>query len=140
MTAELCVAEARKWIGTKWRHRGRNELGIDCIGLVIKAISAGGVEVKDRRDYSREPWRDGLRAALLDHLGEPVDKSDMQPGDVVLMKWANQDGPGHVGVIGNYAYGGLSLIHAYSMSAVCEHGLDEDWRNRIVEVYRPWHK
>lgn len=133
--AQLCVAEARRWIGTKWRHRGRNAFGIDCIGLVVHAVAAGGIIMRDRRDYGREPWKDGLQRELDEHFGPAV--SDMQVGDVVLMKWPNQAGPAHVGIIGDYCNGGLSLIHSYSMTSVCEHGLDREWLSRIVGVYRP---
>lgn len=134
---ELCVAEARSWIGTKWRHRGRTRFGIDCIGLIVHAVAAGGIQMRDRRDYGREPWKDGLQRELFEHFGEPV--MDMQPGDVALMRWHNQDGPAHVGIIGDYCHGGLSLIHSYSLTSVCEHVIDDEWRARIVEVFRPWH-
>lgn len=133
---ELCVAEARSWIGTKWRHRGRTRFGIDCIGLIVHAVAAGGIQMRDRRDYGREPWKDGLRRELFEHFGEPV--MDMQPGDVALMQWHNQAGPAHVGIVGDYRHGGLSLIHSYSLTSVCEHGIDDEWRARIVEVFRPW--
>ena len=133
---ELCVAEARSWIGTKWRHRGRTRLGIDCIGLIVHAVAAGGIQMRDRRDYGREPWKDGLQRELQEHFGDPV--GDMQPGDVALMRWHNQDGPAHVGIIGDYCHGGLSLIHSYSLTSVCEHGIDDEWLARIVGVYRPW--
>ncbi len=133
---QLCVAEARSWLGTKWRHRGRNRFGIDCIGLIVHAVAAGGIQMRDRRDYGREPWKDGLQREIEEHFGAPV--SDTQPGDVVLMRWHNQDGPAHVGIIGDYCHGGLSLIHAYSMTSVCEHRMDDEWLARIVGVYRPW--
>ncbi len=136
--AELCVAEARTWLGTKWRHRGRSRYGIDCIGLVVKAVAAGGIEMKDRTNYGREPWRDGLQRELQAHFGNPVD--DMRPGDIVLMQWEDQPAPAHVGVIADYAYGGLSLIHSYSLTSVIEHRIDQQWQDRIVEVYRPWHR
>tara|TARA_R110000850_G_scaffold275207_1_gene414174 strand:+ start:39556 stop:39972 length:417 start_codon:yes stop_codon:yes gene_type:complete len=134
--AQLCVAEARSWLGTKWRHRGRTRFGIDCIGLIVHAVAAGGIQMRDRRDYGREPWKDGLQRELQEHFGDPV--VDMQPGDVLLMKWHNQDGPAHVGIVGDYCHGGLSLIHSYSLTAVCEHRMNDEWLARIVGVYRPW--
>lgn len=92
--------------------------------------------MRDRRDYGREPWKDGLQREMREHFGDPV--SDWQPGDVALLRFDNQPGPGHVGIIGDYLHGGLSLIHSYSLVAVCEHQLDANWRARIIEVYRPW--
>lgn len=134
--AQLAVAEARSYIGCKWRHRGRSRLGIDCIGLIVKAVAAGGIEMRDRLDYGREPWKDGLRAEMVDHFGLPVD--DMQPGDVVLMRWDDQPEPSHVGMITDHPLGGFGLVHSYSMTSVTEHGIDAYWLRRIVEVYRPW--
>lgn len=133
---ELAIAHARSLIGTKWRHLGRSERGVDCLGLLVLSLRAAGIEVQDRAKYSREPWKDGLREALREHFGEPV--SDWQPGDIALMRWHKEQEPAHVGILANYQFGGLSLIHAYSLIAVTEHRLDEDWSRAIVEVYRPW--
>lgn len=133
--AQLRVAEARKYLGVKWRHRGRKSWALDCIGLVVFAVRAGGMEMRDRVNYGREPWKDGLQKEMRDHFGEPV--TDWQPGDVVLMRFDNQPGPGHVGLLADYCHGGLSLIHSYSLEQVAEHGLDGVWRARIIEVYRP---
>ena len=138
LPAERAIAEARSYLGVKWRHRGRSRLAIDCIGLIVKALAAGDVHMRDRRDYGREPWRDGLRRELFEHFGEPV--QDMQPGDVVLIKWDEDPEPAHVGLLADYAHGGLSLIHSYSLVSVTEHRIDEIWGARIVEVFRPWPK
>ena len=134
--AHRCIAHARSLLGTRWRHRGRTAHGIDCIGLVVLSVAAGGVRMQDRLDYGRTPWRDGLREEMQAHFGEPVD--DWQPGDVALMRWDHSPEPAHVGLLADYPHGGLSLIHSYSLVAVTEHRLDEMWRGRIVAVYRPW--
>ena len=131
---EKIVAKARSFIGTKWRHRGRTKRGIDCIGLVVVSVMHGGFMPKDRRDYGRVPWQDGLRQELIDQCGEPV--KDWQPGDIALMRWEHMPEPAHVGIIGDYKYGGLSLIHSFSLVAVTEHIIDQTWVNRIIEVYR----
>ncbi len=130
------IATARSMIGAQWRHRGRKPWAVDCVGLVILSLQAVNFEVKDRNDYSRFPWNDGLQAALKAHFGDPVE--DMQRGDVVLIKFENADGPCHVGILADYVHGGLSIIHAYSKQAVIEHRYDERWQALTVEVYRPW--
>lgn len=132
---DAALAEARTYIGSKWRHRGRNKFGIDCIGLLVVAMTAGGFVMRDRTDYSRTPHLDGLEREMLEHFGEPVD--DLRPGDVVLMAWDGQAEPSHVGLIGNGVHG-VTLIHSYSQISVTEHGIDEAWRKRIVRIYRPW--
>lgn len=133
--AVAAVAEARSYLGVKWRHRGRTRFGIDCIGLLVAAVEAGGVPMNDRRDYGREPWRDGLEGAIAERLGDPV-ADQWLPGDVALMRWENRPEAGHVGIIGSDQYG-LTLIHCHSMSSVIEHRIDEHWRRLILGVYRP---
>lgn len=138
---ETMVAFARSMIGTKWRHLGRTERGVDCLGLVILSLKDSGFPLKYERKYGREPWKDGLREALKDHFGDPyTDEQDWLPGDIALLKWEGNPEPAHVGIIGDYKFGGLSLIHSYSLIAVTEHRLDAAWKSKIIEVYRPWPK
>lgn len=132
--AGAAVAEARSYLGCKWRHRGRTRYGIDCIGLVVASTAAGGVIMRDRVDYGREPWNDGLEREMLEHFGEPV--HDWRPGDIAMMRWEDRSEAGHVGIIADNSYG-LSLIHSHSMSSVIEHDIDEHWRKLILEVFRP---
>lgn len=135
LSIDAAIAEARTFIGCKWRHRGRNAYGIDCIGLVVKAMAAGGLLMRDRLDYSRTPHLDGLEREMIEHFGEPVE--DLLAGDVVLMAWDGDTEPSHVGLIGSDAMG-LTLIHSYGQISVTEHGLDESWRGRITAIYRPF--
>ena len=127
------LAEARSYIGVKWRHRGRSRFGIDCLGLVVKALEAGGVAMRDRIDYGRTPHLDGLEREMVEHFGAPVD--DMQSCDVVLMAWEGGE-PSHIGLIAD-GPDGLHLIHSYSEISVTEHCIDDAWMRRIVKVYRP---
>lgn len=137
---EIMIEKARSLIGTKWRHLGRSDKGIDCLGLVILSLKAAGFEQKYDRKYGREPWKDGLRESLKDHFGEPIiGFENYKVGDIALLRWPNNEQPSHVGIIANYRYGGLSLIHSYSLISVTEHRIDNKWKNMIVEVYRPWH-
>ena len=135
--AQRCVAHARTLLGAKWRHRGRKPWAIDCIGLVVLSVAAGGIQMRDRTNYGREPWKDGLRQELIDHFGPPIE-GDWQPGDIALIRFQDHPEPGHVGIIADYAFGGLSLIHSYSLVSVTEHRIDENWLAAIIEVYRPW--
>lgn len=135
LSIDAAIAEARTFIGCKWRHRGRSKYGIDCIGLVVLAMAAGGMLMRDRVDYSRTPHMDGLEREMVEHFGDPVD--DLLPGDVVLMAWDGAVEPSHVGMIASNDIG-LTLIHSFSQISVTEHGIDEAWRRRIIRIYRPW--
>lgn len=128
------VAAARRYLGVPFRHRGRTARGLDCAGLVLRAYADLGVVMPDVRHYGREPHKDGLRAAVVRALGQPVEDAP-QVGDVLLMAFDRD--PHHVGIVGDYLHGGLSLIHSYGdVGRVVEHRLDDGWRAKILEVYR----
>ncbi|KXU39379.1 hypothetical protein AXE65_08840 [Ventosimonas gracilis] len=129
------IAAARRFVGCKWRHRGRTRFGIDCIGLLVKAMQAGGILMRDRVDYGREPWNDGLQKELFAHFGEPVTHPP-KAGDVALIHLPDNPAPSHIGLIGELD-GRLTLIHSASELNVCEHGLTDDWLSCIVARYRP---
>lgn len=133
----MLAKNARKLVGkAKWRHLGRSEKALDCGGLVVLAFKMSGIDVKDLKNYGREPHKNGLRDILIANLGEPISKNEMKENDIVLIQWDDMNEPSHVAIVGNYD-GRLTLIHSYShASGVVEHGLDENWIRRIKEVYR----
>lgn len=130
------IATARSYIGTKWRHRGRTQRGMDCVGLVVLSCQSAGIEIEDYVGYGREPWNDRLRQELKQQFGNPTD--DWQPGDIALFEIEHQR-PRHIGILGNYKYGGLSLIHAHSIYGVVEQSLAGTKDLNLVEVY-PCHR
>lgn len=90
--------------------------------------------MQDLKYYGREPHKDGLRQIVQLNLGQPVN-DEMRAGDVCLMKFSTQ--PHHIALIGDYPYGGFSLIHCDGNEGkVVEHRLDSVWKSRIVERYR----
>lgn len=130
------VSAARSLVGVPFKHRGRTERGIDCLGVVAYALRAVGREPEDERLYGRDPTPDAprLRNSLVAHFGEPV--AEMRPGCVVSMTWHGL--PNHVAVIGAYPHGGLSLIHAVAAERrVIETRLAAPWPRRVLEVWRP---
>lgn len=130
------IAAARGLLGTRFRHQGRSMRGLDCVGLCIVALAATGRPSFDAGAYSREPHKQGLRAALMRNLGEPASKDSMQAGDVALMAFAGE--PCHVGIVTNYPDGGFALLHSYATNKqVVEHRMDQVWLDRVTEIYRP---
>ena len=132
------VQEARRWIGTPWRHRGRQPgRRLDCVGLVVCALHAAGRPVKDRQVYGRDAEKDALRDALMAEFGHPLPRDRAAPGDIALFR--GEAYPLHVGILGDYPLGGLSVIHACNapgVMRVTEHRLAGEWWDRLVEVYR----
>jgi cell wall-associated NlpC family hydrolase len=108
---EAIVAEARAWMGTPWQHQQRRKgEAVDCVGLVIGVARALGLVAPafDVSGYVRVP--DGTLLARCAEVMVPVARSTMQPGDVVVIATAAE--PAHMGIIGDYLHGGLSVIHA----------------------------
>ena len=132
--ALVFVDEARKLIGTKWRHRGRSRFSVDCIGLIAVSGRAAGLLAHDENNYGREPWEDRLRKGCRARWGDPV--KEPQPGDIAIIRW-DQGEPSHMGIIGDKPGGGLTLIHAHNLHGVIEHTLSGKIEKCVVEVYRP---
>lgn len=142
---EAVIEAARAFLGCPWRHQGRRRTGIDCLGLV--ALSYGSVRpVVDRSGYGRTPYNGALRASLVEHFGPPVASrpvalSDLQPGDLVTMRWTGEEQ--HVAIVTPHPHG-LGLIHSYASAPgqyaggqVVEHRITPDWLALIHEVFRP---
>lgn len=135
---QSCIEYARSLVGVKWQHQGRAPWAVDCVGLVYLSLRAAGVQVENEVHYGREPWKDGLQAKLRDRFGDPIEEADWQPGDIAVFQ-APRRGPGHIGLLADYRYGGFALIHARAEpKKVVEHALDARWRRLLVEVYSPW--
>lgn len=134
---ERVVAQARQLLGARWRHQGRKPWAVDCLGLVELALLGAGWPGAVERPvrYGREPWDDQLRRGLQAHLGPPV-AGPWQPGDVPLFRWGKAE-PSHVGILADYRYGGLSIIHASNLRNVVETGLSGRLLDCVIEVYRP---
>lgn len=133
------LARARSFVGVPFKHRGRSRTGVDCLGLVACCLQAVGREPQDERLYGRDPEPEAkkLRAALVDHFGEPYwDERQpldaLLPGSVVSMRWGRAIN--HVGIVAEYAYGGPSIIHALKANErVIETRLAGAWDGRVLE-------
>ena len=119
LTRADVVAAARAWIGTPWVHQHRTQgVAVDCAGLVIGVARQLGIVPAcfDVNGYERYP--DGSLVSLCSTYMDPVSKADMRPGDVLVVA-VDQD-PQHLGILGDYRHGGLSLIHSALHRGVIE--------------------
>lgn len=136
---------ARAYLGVPFVHQGRTPRGLDCIGLVTLALQDAGLtqyalHAENRVDYGRDPNAGLLEQRLEVIFGAPVargpvDLAELQPGDVVAIRFA---GPiRHVALIGA-GPGYPTLIHTdSSLGRVTEHRIDPKWQRRIALVFRP---
>lgn len=139
MATPVHILAARQLVEkrTPFLHQGRSSEGSDCAGVAVIAGQSDGIEFEDVQAYAREPSNDTLRQIVRKNLGMPrANKMDMQVGDLAIISWVRE--PHHIALIGDYLYGGFSLIHAYTggKGLVVEHRMDEKWLKRIVEVYQ----
>ncbi len=131
------AAEARTWLGTPWQHQARLKgVGCDCVGLVIGVARDLGVVDADFNvdGYKRIPDGVTLMTQCHAHMTR-IDAASIDVGDVLLMRFNGN--PQHLAIVGDYAHGGLSIIHAYALSrAVVEHALSDQWRQHVVCAYK----
>lgn len=127
---QTMVAAARGCIDTPFHHQGRAPgVGIDCIGLIIVAMKATGMVVRDRTDYGRRPDGRGLIAALEEHGAKRTDR--IQAGDVLVFRYDKQ--PQHVAL----ATSESAMIHSFAPAGkVVETLMGDYWRRRLVVIYR----
>jgi cell wall-associated NlpC family hydrolase len=84
------VGIAMQYLGTPYVYGGASPSGFDCSGFVMYVFAQIGVSLPHN-------------AAAQYGAGTPVDRSQLQPGDLVFF-----DGLGHVGIY----VGGGSFVHA----------------------------
>ncbi len=131
MTRKAIITAARTWLGTPYRHLGRCKgSGVDCIGLIIGVShEVGYLPDYDITTYSRDPEPDLLQS-ILAQLLDPIDPTEAQPGDVLLLRFTRL--PQHTAIMTN-----AGMIHAYAGSGrVVEHSIDAVWQRRILAAYR----
>lgn len=129
VTGADVVAEARRWLGTLWRHQARlRGVGVDCGGLVVCVAQALGLPVEDHPPgYARLPDGVSLRACVERQCTRIA---TLEPGAVLLMRWA--DAPQHLAIVSTLSEG-FGMIHAWAgIRRVVEHGLTAEWRERVV--------
>lgn len=141
LSSDIAI-QARTWIGTPFHHQARLKgKGCDCLGLIVGVVDE--LELKDKNGvrlaaydevtYSKEPDGAYLAQKLTGLLKEvPVAKA--RAGDLGLFKV--RENPQHLAIFSDYN-GALGMIHCYAQARrVVEHRLDDDWKSRLIKVYR----
>lgn len=139
MTGPEVEAAARQLIGVRYRHQGRTPAAVDCIGLVIVTRDILGLPNPELPcDYAPLPVDDAMLEYCKAHMVE-IDRSDALSGDVVCLQYKVAR---HMGILGSYPHGGLSLLHARSMHPrkVAETVFNEAWLQqeqcRVIGCFR----
>lgn len=129
------VNEARKWLGTPYRHQGsRLGVGADCLGLV-RGIwrELYGTEPEQPGPYAMDWAEKGSDDRLLEAALKHFEQKDqnIESGRLVLFRWNAAALVKHAGII----VSDTSFIHAYSGVGVVESPLVTAWRKKIAGVF-----
>lgn len=110
MTRADIIEAARSFVGTPYSHQARLPgVALDCVGVVICLARQFRLVAPDFDVTGYQRRADGH--TLMHELGAHLVRVDSpKPGDVVCV--AFDQNPQHVGIVGNYRHGGLSIIHA----------------------------
>lgn len=136
VTRAEVVAEARSWIGTPFHHHACVKgVGVDCIHLAIGVCKMIGIISREYEAPAYSMTPDGV--SLQQHCDRNMTRvrmDEMQPGDLCL--FAISLDPQHVGIVGDYRYGGKSIIHALCGRGVVETRLMFSSALRFISAYR----
>jgi len=133
---------AMKYVNVPFRHMGRSENGLDCVGLLmLTARDVGHVPI-DNPMYGREPSPDNSAFNLADYCvmncGPPVTR-DLRVNDILLMRLKPENLPSHLALVAPYECDdpdALGMIHTYGeVGRVVYHRIDKVRMDQIVGVY-----
>lgn len=130
---EEIIMHARSMIGTPFRHAGRDQFGIDCVGVLLVSLHKTGLTKWDDVSYSRsiDPVR--LRNEILIFCNEAEKDHEIDIADVLIFNVLGV--PQHAALVTDMG-DHLGIIHSNeSLGFVTEHRLDEKWLNRLHSVY-----
>lgn len=136
MNPEAIVQEARRWIGTPYRHQASiRGVGCDCLGLlrgVWRAVIGPEPEAPPpyAPDWAEAGGREAFLLAARRHL-EPV-TGGIQGGDVLIFRWRESLPAKHCAI----ATGEATMIHAHDGAGVAEVALTPWWTRHLAGVFR----
>lgn len=113
------VQNARKFIGTPFRHSGRSTLGIDCAGLAYMAYNRADISFpkNDGKEYTVGWWKqtnakERMYNALIDAGFRSLSDDELiDKGDIVLFKLFGKNYPAH--------HSGIMIDQVYFIHAKC---------------------
>jgi len=133
------VQEARKWIGTPYRHQSTTcGAGTDCLGLIRGVWRAViGPEPLTPPAYSMD-WSEPSGEEVLMQAAAAClrRKHGLVPsiGDVVLFRMREGAVAKHLGIV-SVLEPTSKFIHAYTGYGVVESSLSGPWMRRVVAIY-----
>ena len=115
--SDILMAQYQAWKGVPHRIGGTDRRGVDCSGL-MQAVFRDGFQLELPR-----------RSIDQSHLGQPVDRSAMLPGDLLFFL---DKGGDHIGVLVTR----MQFLHSTTSQGVVISELDNYWNPRLLRVRR----
>lgn len=131
------VAEARRWIGTPYRHQASlHGVGCDCLGLVRgvwRALYGSEPEAPPpyTPDWAEARGRDTLLDAATRHLIR-IEPFDVAAGDVLLFRWRENLPAKHAAIVTCAD----TMVHAHDGARVAEVAIAPWWRRKLAAAFR----
>jgi cell wall-associated NlpC family hydrolase len=129
MTAlSALIAAARRYLGVPFRHAGRTDQGVDCVGLILAAARDAGLFDYRPRSY---PRGDASRlTAEIERFAEAV-AGPPEPGDLLLLSVKGE--LTHVALVSERG----TILHAHErLGRVVEQRLTDAMLARVAVTYR----
>ena len=129
------IAEARRWIGTRFIPKARvRGVGVDCWGLIVGVCESCGLGDVDHYDFLHgrmKTYPGDQRASLLADFFGPEHEESI-PGDVCIFWMDPRTGlPQHAAIQTE-----IGIIHCHENAGeVVEHRLTETWMKRYLYSY-----
>ena len=140
------IEEARKWIGTRFSHQGRNRRnGLDCGGLILVVGRALALTDLEELGYSSFPTGGRFEALLNEHadaLGitskypHKFTGDEFLPGDLLGFDYQNGEGLRHVALVTRWDGACYWIIDAQPDFGVTEHPLRHPFSKATLSGFR----
>lgn len=133
--ADEIVAMAKTFVGTKYRHQGRSEHGLDCGGLMFRILNLLEFSDFDTFNYSRRPNVQEFTNAMKAGGFKRIPMTDLSNGDVLRMSVSGW--PVHVAIYEVDEHCKEWYIHSYlPHRKVTRNPLTPGARQLISSVWR----
>lgn len=136
LVRRLVLEEARRWIGTPYRHQGSTRrVGCDCLGLIRGVWRSVYGEEPQKPDAYAPDWAEAGEVDLMLDAArrwfDVVPVEDAMPGDLLLFRWRPGMACKHAGILDERG----RFVHAYQGHAVLASALVHQWRRRIAAAF-----
>ena len=130
------LAEARRWIGTPYRHQASAlGIGADCLGL-IRGVWRNLIGTEPEQipaytaDWSEPSGEEALLAAAFRWL-VPKPLSSGELAEVVVFRMRDGGVAKHLGISAEMN-GQKTFVHSYTNHGVVESSLSRPWLRKII--------